>query len=310
MGFGSFQSICEKTGLPLCSVVAPVAEKGSDFFKKGVVSECYSRPVELANTMIFQIGNAFIHIGTLIILLIIIFNVRSKYTAIGRSEMLSFFYLYMSLTISSLVVDCGVSPPGSESYPYFVALQLGIVSAVCICLLYNGLLCFQFWEDGSRRSRFALHTLCFVWFVVNFVLSLATFKSWGSLSNADTTAVFVVTYILNAVILVLYVVSQLILVFFALDSYWYLGAIVLFSFFFVVGQLLVYVFNNQICMSLTHYVDGIFFGSLCNLFAIMMVYKFWDMITTEDLEFSVANVERGVAAFGDLPEKTHSQYFG
>ncbi|OBA24475.1 hypothetical protein METBIDRAFT_133973 [Metschnikowia bicuspidata var. bicuspidata NRRL YB-4993] len=309
MGFGSFEAICGKTGLPICSVVAPIAEKGSTYFSTGVVPDCYSRSVELANTMIFQIGNAFIHIGTLIILLIIIFNVRSKYTAIGRSEMLSFFYLYMALTISSLVVDCGVSPPGSESYPYFVALQLGIVSAVCICLLYNGVLCFQFWEDGSRTSRFGLYLICIVWFVINFVLALATFQSWGSLSNSDTTGVFVVTYILNAIILVTYVISQLILVFFALDSYWYLGAIVLFSFFFVVGQLLVYVFNYQICSRLTHYVDGIFFGTLCNTFAIMMVYKFWDMITSEDLEFSVANVERGVTPFGDNHEKSQSQYF-
>ncbi|GEQ66347.1 hypothetical protein JCM33374_g10 [Metschnikowia sp. JCM 33374] len=309
MGFGSFDFICVKTGLPLCSVVAPLAEEGASYFSRGIVPECYSRSVELANTMIFQIGNAFIHIGSVIILLIIIFNVRSKYTAIGRSEMLSFFYLYMALIISSLVVDCGVSPPGSESYAYFVALQLGIVSAVCICLLYNGLLCFQFWEDGSKSSRVALHVICMVWFAVNFLLSLATFKSWGFLTNADTTGVFIVTYILNAAILVVYVVSQLILVFFALDSYWYLGAIMLFSFFFVVGQLLVYVFNNQICSSLTHYVDGVFFGSLCNIFAIMMIYKFWDMITTEDLEFSVANVERGVPVFGEN-EKSQSQYFG
>ena len=42
--------------------------------------------------MIFQIGNAFVHFGGLIILLIIIFNVRAKYTAIGRKEML-FFYI-------------------------------------------------------------------------------------------------------------------------------------------------------------------------------------------------------------------------
>ena len=309
MGFGSFEAICGKTGLPLCSVVAPLADHGLSYFSKGIVAECYSRPVELANTMIFQIGNAFIHIGTLIILLIIIFNVRSKYTAIGRSEMLSFFYLYMALTISSLVVDCGVSPPGSESYPYFVSLQLGLVSAVCICLLYNGILCFELWEDGSMLSRLGLHSICIAWFVVNFILSLATFKSWGSLSNSDTTGVFVVTYILNAVILVAYVISQLSMVLFALKSYWNLGAIMLFSFFFIVGQLLVYVFNNEICNRLTHYVDGIFFGSMCNLFAIMMVYKYWDMITSEDLEFSVANMDGGVTQFTDLPEKTHSNLF-
>lgn len=309
MTFGSFESICQKTGLPLCSVIAPIGNS-TNLFTNGVVPQCYSRPVELANTMIFQIGNAFIHIGTLIVLLIIIFNVRSKYTAIGRSEMLSFYYLYIALIISSLVVDCGISPPGSQSYPYFVLLQLGVVSAVCICLLYNGIICFQFWEDGSRMSILALNSICLVWFAINFVIAMATFNSWGSFDHGSTTAVFVVSYILNAVILVVYVVSQLILVFFALDSYWYLGAIVLFSFFFIAGQLLLYVFNEGICSGLTHYVDGIFFASLSNTFAVMMVYKFWDMITSEDLEFSVANVEQGVPAFQDLNEKMASQYFG
>lgn len=308
MAFGSFDSICEKTALPLCSVIGAV-DRSTSNFPIGIVPQCYSRPVELANTMIFQIGNAFIHIGSLIVLLIMIINVRSKYTAIGRAEMLHFFYLYVCLVIATLVVDCGVTPPAAASYPYFVALQLGLVSAVCISLLYNGTLCFQFWEDGSRKSVFALHTISFVWFVVNFVVAIFTFKSFAGLSADNTLVLFVVSYVLNAVILAAYVLSQLVLVFFALDSFWGLGAIVLFIAFFVVGQILVYVFNDRICNGTTHYVDGLFFGSLCNIFAVMMVYKFWDMITTEDLEFSVANVEHGVTAFSDLNEKRLSGYF-
>jgi len=254
------------------------------------------------------VGNAFIHFGALLVFLMIIFNIRSKYTAIGRSELLSYYYLNIVLAICSLVVDCGVSPPSTSSYPYFVAVQLGVSSAVCMCLLYNGIVCFQFWEDGLRKSLLAMWVVTALWFVVNFIVALITFKSWGtSLNNRTTTTLFVVTYVLNAVILAVYVISQLILVFFALDSYWYLGAIFMFSFFFVVGQVLLYVFNNQICEGTSHYTDGKFFATVCNLFANMMVYKFWDMITTEDLEFSVANVEQGVAAFGDH-EKRYSLY--
>lgn len=305
MAFGSFKSICQNTGLPLCSVVGSV--NSSSAFSAGIVAQCYARPVEIANTMIFQVGNAFIHFGALLVILMIIFNIRAKYTAIGRSELLSYFYLNIVLAISSLVVDCGVSPPASASYAYFVALQLGVASAVCMCLLYNGIVYFQFWEDGLRKSLLAMWSLCSLWFVVNFIVALVTFKSWGSaLDNRATTTLFVITYVLNAVILAVYVVSQLILVLFALDSYWYLGAILLFSFFFVVGQVLLYVFNNQVCEGTSHYTDGKFFATVCNLFANMMVYKFWDMITTEDLEFSVANVEQGVSAFGD--EKRYSLY--
>lgn len=307
MTFGSFDSICSKTGLPLCSVVGAAHE--STGFTKGIVPLCYTRLVELANTMIFQVGNAFIHFGAIIVGLIIIFNVRSKYTAIGRSEMLLFTYSYIGLVISSLVVDCGVSPPASGSYAYFVALQLGLSSFLCAALLFNGIVCFQFWEDGSKRSMWSMRAVCFLWFAVTYIVAIVTFKSWNTLLNANnTTGLFVVAYVINAVILAVYVVSQLILVFVALDLWWYLGAIVLFTFFFVVSQILVYVVSHLICDKTKHYVDGLFFGSLCNLFAVMMVYKFWDMITTEDLEFSVANVEHGVSAFGDN-EKRASMFF-
>lgn len=307
MGFGDFHEICKDTALPLCSVIGSANQ--SSEFTRGILTECYARPVELANTMIFQIGNAFVHFGSLIILLIIIFNVRAKFTAIGRTEMLVFFYLYIGLIVSSLVVDCGVSPPSSDSYAYFVSVQLGLASACVAALFYNGLLCFQFWEDGTRKSMWTVRSIAALWFIINFFVSLFTFKNWStSLNNTDTLPLFVVSYIMNAIILVIYLISQVILVFFALDSYWPLGAICLGTFFFVAGQVITYAFNDKICQGVSHYIDGLFFGTLCNTFTIMMIYKFWDMITTDDLEFSVASVEHGVNTFGD-DEKRQSMLF-
>ncbi|CAK7896943.1 chitin synthase export chaperone [[Candida] anglica] len=307
MTFGSFDTICTKAAFPLCSLVGTVDE--SSVFNKGIIPECYARSVEIANTMIFQVGNAFVHFGSLLILLMIVFNVRAKYTAIGRKEMLFFFYLCICLVISSLVVDCGVSPASSSSYAYFVSLQLGFASATCICILYNGILCFQFWEDGSRKSMWILRFISFAWFAINFIISLFTFKGFGSsLNNRSTEAMFIVTFIINAVLVAAYVVVSVVLVIFALDSYWPLGAICLEVFFFAAGQILSYGFSKEICNGCKHYIDGLFFGSLCNIFAIMMIYKFWDMITSDDLEFSVANVEQGVNHFQE-DEKRNSMLF-
>lgn len=307
MTFGSFETICNKTAIPLCSVVGSLDPNSA--FQRGILPECYARSVELANTTIFQLGNAFVHFGSLIVILMIIYNVRAKYTAIGRTEMLYFLYILIGLIVSSLIVDCGVSPPSSESFAYFVSAQIGFASAVCICLLYNGIVCFQFWEDGTRKSMWFVRVVTVIWFIINFVISLITFKHWNTaLNNRNTTALFVVTYIINAIILAAYVVSQVILVIFALDSYWPLGAILLGVFFFVAGQVITYLFSLQVCRGASHYIDGLFFGSLCNIFSVMMIYKFWDMITTDDLEFSVANVEHGVAEFGD-DEKRNSVFF-
>lgn len=308
MTFGSFNSICSKAAFPLCSVVASVDE--NSYFSRGIVPECYAQSVELANTMIFQIGNAFIQFGGIIIVLVIIFNVRAKYTAIGRTEMLTFYYLIIALLVSTLVVDCGVSPPSSLSYAYFVSVQLGLASASCICLLYNGFLCFQFWEDGTKFSMWLLRIISGSWFIVNFIISLITFKSWNTSLNPNATlALFIVTYVINALILFIYLVSQIILVIFALHNLWLIGALFLAVFFFVAGQICCYVIPLTICNGTHHYIDGLFFASLGNVFTIMMIYKFWDMITTDDLEFSVAAVEAGVNAFGHDDEKRNSTFF-
>ncbi|OMH82015.1 Chitin synthase export chaperone [Zancudomyces culisetae] len=53
------------------------------------------------------------------------------------------------------------------------------------------------------------------------------------------------------------------------------------------GQAIQYALSISICVAIKHYVDGMFFGSICTLLSMMMIYKYWDSITKEDLEFSV-----------------------
>lgn len=48
------------------------------------------------------------------------------------------------------------------------------------------------------------------------------------------------------------------------------------------------VFSLQACDAANHYVDGLFFGNVFTLLAVMMVYKYWDSLTREDLEFCIA----------------------
>lgn len=84
-------------------------------------------------------------------------------------------------------------------------------------------------------------------------------------------------------------VSQLILVIRTLDDRWPIGDIIFGVAFFVAGQVLIYGFSTKICDAIKHYLDGLFFGTLCTLLAVMMVYKYYDTITKEDLEFSVGS---------------------
>lgn len=81
MGFGDFTDICKKTALPLCALVGPISPISG---MPGIQANCYSRTIDLANTIIFQGAADFMHILALIMTAIMIIHVRSKFTAVGR----------------------------------------------------------------------------------------------------------------------------------------------------------------------------------------------------------------------------------
>jgi len=284
MGFGDFHAQCAQAALPLCHLIGPQSQiSGST----GMQPQCYSRSVEVANTLIFQGATGFVHIIALIMTVIMIIHVRSKYTAVGRKEITAFFYLYMGLTCFSLILDTGVIPSNNDAFAFFVAAQNGLASALCICLLINGFVGFQLYEDGTRLSVVLLYGFSVAMFIISGAVSLLTFKSWAGLGPENTTGMFVVIYIFNAIFLVIYIVMQLLLVLNTLQDRWPLGDLIFGCLFFIVGQILLYAVGKEICEACSHYLDGLFFGTVCNLLAVMMVYKYWDSITKEDFEFSV-----------------------
>lgn len=214
-----------------------------------------------------------------------------------------FFYIYMLLTFLSLCIDAGVIPPGSAPYPYFVAIQSGLSSALVTCLMINGFVGFQLYEDGTPLSLWMMRVCSAAAFAISFLVSLATFKSWAGLGPTNTIGLFVVLYLLNAVQLFVYVVLQTLLVTRTLQDRWPLGDIGFGVFFFVAGQVILYAFSRPLCNAVSHYMDGLFFATTCNLLAVMMVYKYWDSITKEDLEFSVGQRMNNWEVKDLLPEE-------
>lgn len=81
MGFGDFKSTCEKANLPLCVLVGP---PNNITGATGIQPQCYARTIEVANTTIFQGATGFTHIIALIMTIIMILHVRSKFTAVGE----------------------------------------------------------------------------------------------------------------------------------------------------------------------------------------------------------------------------------
>ncbi len=179
----------------------------------------------------------------------------------------------MLLSFFSLLVDAGVVPPGTDPYPYFVSLQNGLASALITCLMINGFVGFQLYEDGTPLSVWMLRLCSCIAFALSFLVSLATFKDWAGMGPTRTIGLFTVLYLLNAVQLFVYVTLQILLVVRTLEDRWPLAAIVFGIFFFVVGQVILYSFSAALCNGTSHYLDGLFFATTCNLLAVMMVYK-------------------------------------
>jgi hypothetical protein len=85
MAFGDFTWFCEQAVIPLCSVVGAIQ---TIEFGVGIEANCYARNIELANTIIFQGAASFMHIIALIMTVVMILHVRSKFTAVGKLTLL------------------------------------------------------------------------------------------------------------------------------------------------------------------------------------------------------------------------------
>ncbi|KAK4052421.1 Chitin synthase, class 7 [Microbotryomycetes sp. JL201] len=282
--FGSYDWICSQAALVVCPLVGSSNSGGF-----GVAPVCYARNVELGSTLIFQPATAFLHICALIMVTIMILHIRSKYTAVGRKEIVLFFYLYFVLELVSIFLDSAIIPTNSSVYPWFAAVHLGLICATCWCLLVNGFVGFQFAEDGTPMSLWSLRISSLVIGLVTGFFAIATFKNVAGFKSTKPTALWIVEFIFTLACIVIYIILQLILVIRTLDDRWPIGDILFGTAFFVIGQVILYGFSVTICDAVHHYIDGIFFATLCTLFAVMMVYKYWDSITKEDLEFSVGS---------------------
>ncbi|PWY98260.1 hypothetical protein BCV70DRAFT_165255 [Testicularia cyperi] len=279
--FGSYDSVCDSIAMTVCPLLG---DSGL-----GLEPICYSRNVEINSTIIFQPATCFIHIAALIMTAIMVYHIRSKYTAVGRKEIVLFFYLYALSEILAIFLDSAIIPTYSQAYLYIAAVYVGLKTAIFWCLLINGFVGFQFAEDGTPKSLWFLRLSSLVLFGAGLFVSIATFKGIAGMSPTKQTGLWVVELVFPLACVLIYVVSQVMLVLRTLDDRWPLGDITFGLFFFAAGLILMYGFGEQVCKAVKHYIDGTFFGTLCMLLAVMMVYKYWDSITKEDLEFSVGS---------------------
>lgn len=144
-----------------------------------------------------------------------------------------------------------------------------------------------------------LRLTCLAVFGIVFFVSIATFKNIAGFKYAKPLGLWIVYILWPLVCTVVYIVSQLTLVFRTLEDRWPIGDILFGTAFFTIAQVILFAFSATICDAIKHYIDGLFFFTLCMLLSVMMVYKYWDSITVRTSTHSVhtdvltARTERG-----------------
>jgi hypothetical protein len=273
--FGSFRYFCQVSPLAYCSSMGFPDPK------------CYSRNIDFGGFLLFQPAVLVIDIAALIMTLVMIRHIKRKYTAVGRKEMVLFFYMYAACVLLDLILAANFVPVGTKAYNYFVALQLASVSTTFWILLLNGFVGFQWAEDGTKKSLWSFRISGTIVFAIVFLISLFTFNGIAGLNASLPLPLFIIIYIFNAAIFLIYVFLQIVLVIKTLEDRWPVGVILLGGIFFIISQAILIVLSSYICHLTGHYVDGTFFSNLFILLSVMMVYKYWSSITKEDLEFSL-----------------------
>ncbi|KAK9764040.1 Chitin synthase, class 7 [Basidiobolus ranarum] len=297
MKFVSFESVCRQVPLIPCPVLGVNAT--------GLQPNCYSRSIEIFGGLMFETATCIVHIVAFVMVSIMLYHVNVKYTAVGKREMSIFLYFYLVSAFLEVLLISGAIPTASSAYPWFAALHTGLMCATTWSLLLNGFIGFQFIEDGTALTVWGIRGSSGVIALITFIVSIGTFHNISDALNPDKpTGLWVLYFVLNGACILVYFILQVILIFSSLDNLWPLGDITFALAFFLIGQLIQSIFSEQICEMAKHYLDGMFFSALCTLLGVMMVYKYWDSITKEDLEFSVGGRMINWEVKGSYPQSS------
>lgn len=112
--FGSFDFICERVPLPVCTALG-----SSD-------AKCYARNIPLGKLLLFEPGKTcmfklflavlVVDIFAIVMTIIMISTIKSRYTSVGRKEMVQFFYSYFVCVLTDFLLVSNIIPFSSSIY--------------------------------------------------------------------------------------------------------------------------------------------------------------------------------------------------
>lgn len=274
-GFGDFEWVCKQASFIVCPALGHSDPK------------CYSRNVALKNFLLFQPSVLAVNLSAIVMTTNMIIHIKNKYTAVGRKEIVIFFYLYLINVILEMFLVTNIIPLSTSLYKYFTAAYVGSSTACFGILLLNGFVGFQWAEDGTRTSVWIFRMSSLLLFGAGYLIAIMTFMGVFGMGKNNALLLYIAMFVFNISSLLIYVILQIILVITTLHDMWALGDIFFGVTTFIMGIGTIALFSPNICQLTSHYIDGMFLSSCFFLISVMMVYKYWDSITCEDLEYAV-----------------------
>ncbi|KAJ9082284.1 hypothetical protein DSO57_1006068 [Entomophthora muscae] len=135
--YGSFSEMCLEATLAVCNLFPPTIQPTCLLEKTGTVSN-------LANILLSCVAVS--------ILGLVLIRMSRKLAAVGRKEMMALFTgiaIHLGL---QLVTTSNLLGRDSIHLVRISSIQLSLTFALFYALLFNALVGFQFWRDGSRLS--------------------------------------------------------------------------------------------------------------------------------------------------------------
>ncbi|TBU09098.1 catalytic subunit of chitin synthase III [Hamiltosporidium magnivora] len=255
---------CSEINLPLCKVLkdTPCGYTGR------------SLPVFGTNL------NTFF---TIIILLAAMFctfrmikGANKKYSAVGRKEMVTFFYMYLATISLETVLVSGVLK--KNVLVYLTSLQLSFANSTVFCLFIGGLTSTSLVDIGLLKSILIVRVVTFVYFVTSIVVI------YMFLMAKNSFIICFFTFILNLGLAFLYLILQ-VLKLIRLDAeVWAYGTLIISALFFMSGILPLFFGSEYIALLSDRYLDGLFFFHLFIFCGIIMIHKYWLSVCENEAE--------------------------
>ncbi|KAI8869859.1 hypothetical protein GQ42DRAFT_169512 [Ramicandelaber brevisporus] len=287
MVYGSFTGICNRVALPSCRLLGQY----SNFTRSCNISPLLStdRSSWLVNVGDFSVSLFSILVGLLLIARV---SRARKRVAVGQTEMVVLFTHFVLVMIMQSVSAGWSFKDGngeSELDRWMAGVHTAVVVSFFIDLLAMGLTGYQLLPDGSTKAVSSILLGVLITFFVAGWIALGT--SYGVPSALSpylkdglvvAPALFTILFIVPLACIGIYLVAQTLLVCTHLavsNSLWWLVASLVA---FAAGQVISILASQKICEATNKKIDGLMFGTLLTLIAMVLQYVYWSKITEED----------------------------